>query len=354
LKLVHEFVGLSREGAKLEELSVGLILQRVLNDALDQECSDVHIFTVEDELVVQFRVGGSLAEVLRLPEVGRTVLRRIKALAKMDVAESRIPQDGSFFWLSETHESAVRVASLPTVSGEAMVLRLLPKKRTELDLCTLGLTPPQARQLTNLLQSRSGLLLVAGPTSSGKTTTLYAMMEQLVRLGRRVISIEDPVEQVLADCHQMQVRERMGITFDVGLRAALRQDPDVIMVGEIRDESTAKAALRASLTGHLVLSTTHARDLVGAAMRLVDLGLERHLLGEILTGVVIQTLQVTPVERMLPAENVTPAAVMDKIGVFNLYVMTPEVALLLASDLSWPAVRKQLSQLATVGHYEVS
>ena len=342
----------------MEELSVGLILQQVLNEALDKECSDVHIFTVGEVLVVQFRVGSGLVQVLRLPSQGPSVLRRIKALAKMDVAETRIPQDGAFHWESESHESAVRVASLPTVDGEAMVLRLLPKRRRQLDLSALGLTQNQAQTVGHLLGSEAGLLLVAGPTSSGKTTTLYAMMEQLVRLGRRVISIEDPVERVLEDCHQLQVRERIGVTFDVGLRAALRQDPDVIMVGEIRDDVTARTALRAALTGHLVLSTTHARDLVGAVARLVDLGLDRALVSEALTAVIVQNLELRSRSFDQPATQTAAMSSSDipveKVGVFSIHSMTQELSMLLASDLSWPLVRKQLAQWVRGHQYVVS
>lgn len=339
----------------MEELSVGLILQQVLNDALDTECSDVHIFTVGDELVVQYRSQGRLTQVLRVPDEGPTVLRRIKALAKMDVAESRIPQDGAFHWVSESHESSVRVASLPTIDGEAMVLRLLPKRRTSPDLSALGLSLTQAKRVGELLEAESGLLLVAGPTSSGKTTTLYAMMEQLSRMGRRVVSIEDPVEQILEDCHQLQVRERIGVTFDVGLRAALRQDPDVIMVGEIRDELTARTALRAALTGHLVLSTTHAKDLVGAVARLVDLGLERALVSEVLTGIIIQRLEKRH-GTVLEDTNMgtTGLPVEERVGLFTIHSMTPELAKLFASNLSWPSVRQHISRMGQSARYEVS
>lgn len=338
----------------VEALSVGLILQQVLNDALDEECSDVHIFTVDEELVVQYRRSGRLAQVLRVPLQGPTLIRKIKALARMDVAESRVPQDGAFYWLSESHESAVRVASLPTVNGEAMVLRLFPKRRTQLDLSGLGLTPNQARTVTNLLRKETGLLLVAGPTSSGKTTTLYTMMEQLVRLGRRVVSIEDPVEQVVENCHQMQVREKIGVTFDVGLRAALRQDPDVIMVGEIRDTTTAQTALRASLTGHLVLSTTHAKDLVGAVARLVDLGLDRALVTEALTAVVVQHIELRTTTADVSGTPEAKTQRSEKVAVFSVHEMTSELGSMLASDLTWPAVRQQLRRWDKVHHHGVS
>ncbi|QSO53307.1 Flp pilus assembly complex ATPase component TadA [Alicyclobacillus curvatus] len=344
----------------MEALSVGLILQQVLNDALDEECSDVHIFTVGEELVVQFRRGGLLTQVLHAPQQGPTLIRKIKALARMDVAESRIPQDGAFHWVSESHESAVRVACLPTVDGEAMVLRLFPKRRTQLDLCGLGLTSSQARTVTSLLHKEAGLLLVAGPTSSGKTTTLYTMMEQLVRLGRRVVSIEDPVEQVVANCHQMQVKEHIGVTFDVGLRAALRQDPDVIMVGEIRDTATAQTALRASLTGHLVLTTTHAKDLVGAVARLVDLGLDRGLVTEAITAVIVQHIELRkPAIDAAAGVNANGLGQRqeeqsEKVATFHVHEMTSALGSVLASDLSWPAVRQQLYRWEKVQHHGVS
>lgn len=331
----------------MEEYSVALLLQQTLNDALEQVCSDVHVFTVDNELVIQFRVGENLIPYVRAAGLGPSMVRRIKALARMDVAETRLPQDGSFQWIADALEAAVRVASLPTVHGEAMVLRLLPARRQHLDFRLLGMTVRQSQTLHELLSTRTGLILVAGPTSSGKTTTLYAMMAQIARLGRRVVSIEDPVEQVVDNCHQLEVRERIGMTFDSGLRALLRQDPDVIMVGEIRDAATAKTAVRAALTGSLVLSTTHAEDVIGAVVRLVDLGTERSLVAEVLKAVIVQRLAMD--DRRGSSATVAEVGIAARSGTFSIRVVTPELCALIASDLSWPVVRLRASTDAAQG-----
>lgn len=325
----------------MEDCTVVSLLQQILDDALSRRCSDVHLFTAGSHLTVQLRLAGQLIPYVELDEWGPTMMRRVKALAKMDVTESRTPQDGSFRWVNEVHAASVRVACLPTVDGEAVVLRLLPEQREPLDFSALGMTPEQSQTLHELLELHSGLLLVAGPTSSGKTTTLYTMMTQLARAGRRVVSIEDPVEQIVAACHQVEVHERLGITFESGLRALLRHDPDVIMVGEIRDGSTAETAMRASLTGHLVLSTTHADDLVGAVARLVDLGLAREMVGEAVRAVIVQRLSVSHVDlRRSRSTDVT--VLRERSGIFQIYQMTRELATLISSERSWASLRLQM------------
>ncbi|MCL6548766.1 MAG: Flp pilus assembly complex ATPase component TadA [Alicyclobacillus sp.] len=256
----------------MEELSAAVLLGRILDDALARGSSDVHLHADRNHLTVHLRVSGRIEPYLRVPDLGPPVIRRIKALAKMDVAESRIPQDGSFRWHTDAADCDVRAAVIPTVAGETAVLRLLSRYREPVSFTDLGMTDSQAERMNAILQNTSGLILTAGPTGSGKTTTLYAMMVQLSRWGRHVVSIEDPVEMPLPDCQQVEVRERIGVTFDAGLRALLRHDPDVIKVGEIRDEQTARVALRAGMTGHLVLSTTHARDAAGAVARLLEFG----------------------------------------------------------------------------------
>lgn len=276
----------------MDEPSTELLLEQILNLALSVHASDIHLHLDREGLDIIFRAGGELVPYGRFHDDGPSLVRRAKALAKMDVTDLRVPQDGSFFCMTELGPCDVRVAAIPTIQGESLVLRLLPRSDNFLEFTDLGMTPEQAEEMDELLEASSGLILVAGATGTGKTTTLYAMMHRLSTRGRNVVSIEDPVEAQLACCRQMEVRERVGITFDVGLRAILRQDPDVIMIGEVRDEETARVAVRAALTGHLVLTTTHAKGLLGAASRLVDFGISRMVLSDVLLAVVIQELHV--------------------------------------------------------------
>jgi type II secretory ATPase GspE/PulE/Tfp pilus assembly ATPase PilB-like protein len=313
----------------------------MLNDALEHRCSDIHIFLGKgSSVVVKFRVAGVLSNYVEADGIGLDLVRRIKALARMDLAESRLPQDGSFHWESETAQCDVRVSTLPTIHGEAVVMRLFPEQRGSLDFTSLGMNRSQSQDVLHMLGHTSGLILVTGPINSGKTTTLYAMMLQLARMGRKVISIEDPVEMPVADCQQVEVRERVGVTFDVGLRALLRHDPDVIMIGEIRDEGSAQAAVRAALTGHLVLSTTHAPDAVGAMVRLVEFNVPRSLLATVMRGIVVQAFPPSHKPRA-----VTGTA-RERHPLFGVVPITPVLAECIAADTPWYQVRSQLLQSA--------
>jgi type II secretory ATPase GspE/PulE/Tfp pilus assembly ATPase PilB-like protein len=227
-----------------------------------------------------------------------------------------------------------------------MVLRLLPSANDMLAFPALGMSQEQTEQMRLILQNPSGLILVAGATGAGKTTTLYAMMLQLSRWRRRVVSIEDPVEMALPDCHQVQVRERIGVTFEAGLKALLRQDPDVIMVGEIRDDATARVALRAAMSGHLVLSTTHAQDLVGAVARLVEFGLSRALVCDLLRAVIVQELYPQPCQDCNGAGcRLCEGTGWDKErrARFDIHPMSISMTQLLASDRSWVDIRRELA-----------
>jgi general secretion pathway protein E len=336
----HEF---SSEGDdEVEDLSTAVLLGQFLDDALLAGASDVHLHAGQNHFTVQFRVSGALQKYMSMQQNGDSIVRRIKALAHMDVTEARIPQDGAFHWESDTNACDVRVASLPTVSGEAVVLRLLIKAKGPLSFTDLGMTEAQAKLVLNLLKDSTGLILVSGPTGAGKTTTLYAMMAQLARFGRHVVSIEDPVEMAIAECRQMEVRERIGVTFDAGLRSLLRQDPDAIMIGEIRDEQTARVAVRAAMTGRLVLSTTHAKDVVGAAARLVEFGLSRSLVGDVLAAVLNQHLFPMLCVDCKGAECKMcqgSGYLTSRTAEFDVYPMTTALSGLIASDLSWSDVR---------------
>ncbi len=329
------------------DLPTALLLQHILDDALSEGASDIHLQANDVQLSVHFRISGVLQLYQTLPYAGDSIVRRIKALAHMDIAETRIPQDGSFHWESDKGECDIRVASLPTVDGEAVVLRMLIHAKGPVSFTDLGMTKEQEQLVLKLLAQSTGLILVAGPTGAGKTTTLYAMMVQLSRLNRRVISIEDPVEMMIADCRQMEVHEQIGVTFSAGLRALLRQDPDVIMIGEIRDEETARVALRAAMTGRLVLSTTHANDVIGAAARLVEFGLSRTLVGDVLSAVISQKLlSIACVHchgtgcRACDETGYTTT----RCGVFEIQPMTGTLAGLITSNLSWGEVRQNITQ----------
>ncbi len=326
----------------MEDLSTAVLMQRILDDALLVNASDVHIHSRQHEMSVRYRVSGVLKTYLSMTQSGDSIIRRIKVLARMDITEKRIPQDGSFHWESDTNTCDIRVASLPTIDGEAVVLRLLIRTRAPLSFIDLGMTPIQEKQMLQLLSETSGLIVVSGPTGSGKTTTLYAMMLHLARLGRHVISIEDPVEMPLAECRQMEIHEQIGVTFDSGLRSLLRQDPDVIMIGEIRDDETARVALRAAMTGRLVLTTTHAKDVVGSAARLVEFGLSRALVADVLAAVVCQRLQPLLCEK---CEGITCNGCGGtgyrnmREAIFDIQPMTAHLAGLIASELPWGEVR---------------
>jgi len=328
----------------VQEASAVSLLEEILTDALAGNCSDVHLHLSGDELVVQFRSAGQLAFHRVIKNKGGVILRRVKAIAKMDVADARLPQDGAFVWDWKGLACDVRAAAIPTIQGESVVLRLLPRVENRSAFADLGMSPSQAAEVEKILSSGSGLVLVAGSTGSGKTTTLYTMMLWLAAAGRNVVSIEDPVEMPVPSCHQMQVREQVGVTFDVGLKALLRQDPDVIMIGEIRDEETARVALRAALSGHLVLSTTHARDLVGASARLVDFGLSRGLLGDVLRAVLVQELVLVPCSNCSGdgcAQCLGREASTPRVGSFSIHMVDGRKAALLSSECNWAQLRTE-------------
>ncbi len=324
----------------MEESPAISFFQALLTKAVTLGCSDVHLFSEQGKLQTRGRLGSSIVSLnvsQEIPEA-QSVLRRIKVLAGLDVAESRLPQDGAFHWHAANFLCDVRVATLPTVQGETAVLRLLPVQAQEGNsLQNLGMSPKQVQQVRALLDTPSGLITVTGSTGSGKTTTLYALMSELAIQGKRVVSIEDPVEQTLPGCHQVQVREKVGIGFESGLRACLRHDPDVIMVGEIRDGQTAQVAVRAALTGHLVLTTTHAHDFIGTAVRLADLGIPRNTIGEVLQAVIVQKLHTSRTLRDSPPLD--GMAIVERTGVFSIFMVTPELAEWISSDLNWTAMR---------------
>lgn len=267
------------------------LLNALLSEAIKEGASDVHIETFEDRILVRFRIDGVLHEVLEPQRVlAPLIVSRIKVMAKLDIAEKRLPQDGRITLRIAGRAVDVRVSTMPTSHGERVVLRLLDKQNARLDLAQLGMDPTTLGLMIKLIAIPHGIILVTGPTGSGKTTTLYAAMTSLNSNTRNILTVEDPIEFDLPGVGQTQVNYKVNMTFAKGLRAILRQDPDVVMVGEIRDLETAQIAIQASLTGHLVLSTLHTNSAIGAITRLDDMGIEPFLISSSLIGVLAQRL----------------------------------------------------------------
>jgi general secretion pathway protein E len=267
------------------------LINAVLTQAVKENASDIHVEPFENRLVVRFRVDGVLREVLQSKRaVAPLVVSRIKVMSKLDIAEKRLPQDGRISLRIAGRAVDVRVSTIPSGHGERVVLRILDKQAGRLDLGQLGMDPKICALVDELIHKPHGILLVTGPTGSGKTTTLYSALERLNDNTRNIMTVEDPIEYYIDGIGQTQVNTKVEMTFARGLRAILRQDPDVVMVGEIRDLETAQIAVQASLTGHLVLSTLHTNTAVGAVTRLRDMGIEPFLLSSSLIGVVAQRL----------------------------------------------------------------
>ncbi|QKX19106.1 type II secretion system ATPase GspE [Microbulbifer sp. YPW1] len=267
------------------------LINAIFAESLKQGASDIHIETFEKRLVVRFRVDGVLREVLQPRRaLAPLLVSRIKVMAKLDIAEKRVPQDGRISLLMGGREVDVRVSTMPSSAGERVVMRLLDKQAGKMDMRQLGMAERDLKVMMDLLGRPHGILLVTGPTGSGKTTTLYAGLASINNREKNILTVEDPVEYNLEGVGQTQVNTKADMTFARGLRAILRQDPDVVMVGEIRDLETMQIAIQASLTGHLVLSTLHTNTALGAVTRLVDMGIEPFLLSSSVIGVLAQRL----------------------------------------------------------------
>lgn len=267
------------------------LINAMLSEAIKEGASDVHVECYEKELVIRFRVDGILKEIMRQPrQMGPLLISRIKVMAKLDIAEKRVPQDGRITLRIGGRAVDVRVSTLPSSHGERVVLRLLDKNAVHLELADLGMTEDNREKIQSIIRKPHGIILVTGPTGSGKSTTLYAALSNVDTKALNVMTVEDPIEYDLEGVGQTQVNAKVDMTFARGLRAILRQDPDVVMVGEIRDTETAEIAVQASLTGHLVLSTLHTNTAVGAITRLRDMGIEPFLLSSTLLGVLAQRL----------------------------------------------------------------
>lgn len=291
LDLIHELPKPEDLLEKQDDAPIIRLLNALLSEAIKDSASDIHIETFEDRIMIRFRVDGVLREVLEPQRVlAPLIVSRIKVMAKLDIAEKRLPQDGRITLRIGGRAVDVRVSTMPTSHGERVVLRLLDKQNARLDLVQLGMESSALTIMQTLIARPHGIILVTGPTGSGKTTTLYAALTSLNNNTRNILTVEDPIEFDLPGIGQTQVNYKVNMTFAKGLRAILRQDPDVVMIGEIRDLETAQIAVQASLTGHLVLSTLHTNSAIGAITRLDDMGIEPFLLSSSLIGVLAQRL----------------------------------------------------------------
>ncbi len=287
----------SDERADLEQAagdaSIIRFVNQVLADAISLRATDIHIEPFEEELRIRYRIDGVLQEAPVPPRLNRfqpAIVSRIKILSGLNIAEKRLPQDGRIRVRVRGGELDVRISIIPMLHGEAVVLRLLRRDAQLMRLGDLGLSPRDRATLDRLLAIPHGIVLLTGPTGSGKTTTLYSALNEINDVGRKIVTIEDPVEYQLRGVNQIQVNEKAGLTFARGLRSILRHDPDVVLVGEIRDPETAAIAVQASLTGHLVFSTLHTNDAPGAPVRLIDMGIEPYLVASSLEAAIAQRL----------------------------------------------------------------
>lgn len=263
----------------------------VIERAITERASDIHLEPQEGEMVVRMRIDGVLRRVFTVPaNLQATVIARLKIMGGMNIAERKIPQDGRAMVTAKDKEIDLRISSIPTIYGEKIVLRLLDKSSGHINRKTIGLEGEDEKKYDRLLKNSSGVILIVGPTGSGKSTTMCAMIQELCSEQTNIMTLEDPVEYNIPGANQCQINEKTGMTFAVGLRSILRQDPDVISVGEIRDGETASIAVRAAITGHLVISTLHTNDAVSTISRLVDIGVEPYMISSALRGVVSQRL----------------------------------------------------------------
>ncbi|MBZ4334171.1 type II secretion system ATPase GspE [Corallococcus coralloides] len=313
-----------------DEAPVIRLVNSVLFRAAKERASDIHIEPMERELLVRFRIDGVLQEVIKPPKrYQNSIIARVKVMGQLNIAEKRLPQDGRIRIKLAGRDIDIRLSTTPTSFGERIVMRLLDKTATLLDLAEIGMSPQVLGNMESVIKRSHGIVLVTGPTGSGKTTTLYGALSKINTPDLNILTVEDPVEYQLKGIGQMAIAPKIGLTFAQGLRSFLRQDPDVIMVGEIRDKETAEIAIQASLTGHLVLSTVHTNDAAGAVTRLVDMGVQPFLVASSLTGILAQRLvrrvcpdcrqQYTPTDAELKELGYTVASFKAKFGTDRIY-----------------------------------
>src|SRR5919108_2012780 len=300
-----------------EDASIIRFVNQVLRDAIELRASDIHLEPFEDELRIRYRIDGVLQEIpvpAQVKQFQPAIVSRVKILSHLNIAEKRLPQDGRIKIRLENNEVDIRVSVIPMLHGEAVVMRLLRQSATLRGMGELGMDTRELKSFRRILGLPHGIILVTGPTGSGKTSTLYTALNEINDAVRKIITIEDPIEYQLKGINQIQVAEKAGLTFARGLRSILRHDPDVILIGEIRDQETAQIAVQASLTGHLVFSTLHTNDAPGALTRLVDMGVEPYLVASSLEAVLAQRL-VRVLCKHCKQEDHSPAAEAFKVQV---------------------------------------
>ncbi len=286
------------------------IVNEIIIDAVNHGASDIHFDPTPDGINVRIRIDGTLLSYVTVPNtVKKNLITRIKIISGMNITEARLPQDGAIKGLHENSDLDLRVSSLPIVDGEKIVIRILDYTLSNSGLESLGLTKSNFEKIEELIKKPNGIILVTGATGSGKSTTVYSMLQVLNKTEANIITVEDPVEMKIPGINQVQVMSEIGLTFGNTLRSILRQDPDIIMIGEIRDDETARIAVRASITGHLVLSTIHTNNSLSTIERLLDMDVERYLLGSALSGIISQRL----VKKLCPkCRNARPTTPYEK------------------------------------------
>ena len=303
---------------EVDNSPIVLLVNKIIEQAVNERASDIHIEALEDQVRVRFRIDGSMQEVMRYPkELQDAIVARIKIVSGMNISEKRAPQDGRMTLIFNRVEYDLRVSSLPTTFGEKVVMRIASKSGLNKEKSELGFQEEELKRFDNILKNPHGIILVTGPTGSGKSTTLYTVLNELNGGDVNIITVEDPVEADVDGINQVQVNEKAGLTFASALRSILRQDPDVIMIGEIRDRETASIAVQASITGHLVLSTLHTNDAPGTMTRLMDMGVESYLLADAMRGVIAQRL----VRRLCPHCKKKRKALGEEKGMMGINPM---------------------------------
>ncbi len=289
---IADFTGIDEQfGEEVTNAPVVRLVNSIIQHAIKTNASDIHIEPQEDDLRIRIRIDGELQELMRTNKGAHSaIVTRIKIMGQMDIAEKRLPQDGRIETLIDNANVDLRLSILPTVFGEKIVIRVLGIRGSTYNKSDLGFTAENLVLFEKIIKSSNGIILVSGPTGSGKTTTLYAVLQELNKIDVNIITVEDPVEYRMPGVNQVQVNTKAGLTFASGLRSILRQDPDIIMIGEIRDSETAEIAIRSAITGHLVLSTIHTNDAASSVIRLVDMGIEPYLVSSSVVGLIAQRL----------------------------------------------------------------
>jgi type IV pilus assembly protein PilB len=379
---------LERVREQVEEAPIVKLVDYIITNAINKRASDVHIEPREDQILIRYRIDGVLYETISPPKnLQMAIISRIKILSNLDIAERRLPQDGRFTIRFKQREIDLRVSCVPTIFGEKIVLRLLEKSAFNFQLEELGLDTSQLDIFKHFMYQPYGMILLTGPTGSGKSTTLYAMLSRIRSPEKNIITIEDPVEYQIKGINQIQANFKTGFTFANGLRAILRQDPDTIMVGEIRDLETAEISIRSALTGHLVFSTLHTNDAVGTVVRLVNMGIEPFLVCNSLTLAVAQRLvrricphcreAYTPSPALLESLGLTPSQKEEilfyrgkgcdacnktgyrgRVGIFEIMVMSQEIRNLILQNalpnvIKRKALERGMTTLAESGLHKV-